>query len=66
MLHISLPGDTLSSIAARHWAELAAPDLDSGVAWLCYRNPVLLSAGGVPAGTEYFIDAYQAGAIVYA
>ena len=66
MLHISLPGDTLSSIAARHWAELAAPDLDSGVAWLVYRNPVLLTAGGVSAGTEYFVDAFRPGAIVYA
>lgn len=65
MTYYTLPGDTLSSIAAKRWAELAAPDLDAGVDWLCFTNPQLLVAD-IPEGTAYTITPWQSGGIRYA
>ena len=66
MLYYTLPGDTLSSIVGRHWVAIAAPTVDLAAEWVAYRNPELLRAGGPTAGQAYYIDAYQAGAVVYA
>lgn len=64
MTYYTLPGDTLSSIAYKHWDEMGAPTLDDGVAWLCFVNPHLLEPD-IATGTAYTIMGWQAGGLIY-
>ena len=66
MIYYVLPGDTLSSIAGKHWRAIAATTLDAGVEWLVFRNPGLLRAGGPLVGSAYYIDAWQLGGVNHA
>lgn len=65
MTYYTLPGDTLSSIAYKRWAELNAPNLDAGVDWLVFTNPQLL-VPIIPDGTAYTVLPYQGGGLRYA
>lgn len=65
MQYIALPGDTFSSILAKRYSEIAAPDLDRAAAWLGMTNPQLLAGGGVVPGESYTVLPWQDGGISY-